>query len=140
MTGSREMWERQQQYAEMDNGPQEEEMASHYDTRRFCSGCQTNWAALPEADEEGDESYAFCPLCRTDEHLEDGREGHAYLFNPISGAAINTLTRIAKLFEYPAPPPVKPLANAFDEGKYHADKEDREQREDRQIEQYLKAL
>jgi len=51
-----------------------------------CSKCGINWAALHSiADENGDEEYEFCPVCRTHVYLEDGTDITAYIMCPFTG-------------------------------------------------------
>ncbi|MES3019079.1 MAG: hypothetical protein V4721_14935 [Bacteroidota bacterium] len=44
----------------------------------FCTKCGNNWAALHSID-EGEESYEFCPLCRTDSFLVEGTGKGCYI-------------------------------------------------------------
>jgi hypothetical protein len=72
----------------------------------FCRGCQTNWSNVPEADGEVGEQYEYCPICRTDEHLEEGREGETFSFNAITGEQVGNSTGLVVEPELPAPPEV----------------------------------
>lgn len=52
----------------------------------FCSKCGINWARLWSLDsEEGDETTEFCPLCRTDHHLQPGNDIISFIRCPFSG-------------------------------------------------------
>ena len=73
-------------------------------TGSFCNGCQTNWSSLPLTDVDGNDEYEFCPLCRTDEHLQPGRPGESFSFNMITGEKIDNGTGVAVEVPLPAPP------------------------------------
>ncbi len=49
----------------------------------YCTNCSINWARLHSQDVE-DERYEFCPLCKTDMHLVEGKDETSYLCNPIN--------------------------------------------------------
>ena len=58
----------------------------------FCTKCNTNWSRLPNINNEAlDESYDFCPVCKTDEYLTDGREGQAFFYD-LQRGPVNTVT------------------------------------------------
>lgn len=59
----------------------------------FCTKCGYNWAALHTQDEEGDESYDACPLCKTDMFLEDFKtDKEAFILNIFNGDIKNITT------------------------------------------------
>jgi hypothetical protein len=49
----------------------------------FCKQCKVNWSRLHSQD-DGDENYEFCPLCRSDMFLTDGG-GENLMWLPIGG-------------------------------------------------------
>lgn len=72
---------------------------------------------MTEDDEQGDESYSFCPFCKSDMFLTD--------------EAVIEIKPIVK--------PVYKNDKPFDIEKWHQDNEDRERREDRAILMYQEA-
>lgn len=58
----------------------------------YCSRCGVNWSALWQQEAEGEEVYEFCPLCKTDLHLEEGNDIHGHIKCPVSGKIYNTFT------------------------------------------------
>lgn len=74
---------------------------------RYCAGCCTNWSSLPMMDgDDDDESYEYCPTCRTDSFLEEGHDGPTYSFNAITGEMIDDVTGIPVYVQIQEPPPV----------------------------------
>lgn len=61
-------------------------------TRAYCSRCRMNWASLwTEDDDNRDESYEFCPICKTDFFLEDPLDGPLYVSKMFDGI-VNVIT------------------------------------------------
>lgn len=55
----------------------------------FCTKCNNNWASLHSFyDEEQDENYEFCPVCKTDMFLVYSEDGKA-ICCPITGVVKN---------------------------------------------------
>lgn len=59
--------------------------------KAFCTNCLTNWAATYTQD-DGDESYDYCPLCNTDSYLEEAKDGDSYMMCAVTGKVINATT------------------------------------------------
>jgi len=77
------------------------------DTRgSFCRGCQTNWSILPMSEGDGDDQYEYCPLCRTDEHLQAGHAVGSFSFSMITGEKIDNITGLPVQAPLPEPPEV----------------------------------
>lgn len=58
----------------------------------FCTKCDTNWSKLPvQNNEDLDEAYETCPVCKQDNFLEDGRQGDTYFYDFEKGVR-NTIT------------------------------------------------
>lgn len=58
----------------------------------FCTKCGINWAALMTVDDEqNDESYEFCPVCRTDSFLTDAVDGPKYILS-VTGKLVDAAT------------------------------------------------
>ena len=56
----------------------------------YCNNCGINWARLHSQD-AGDSMYEYCPICKTDSFLDDGKEGDAFI-QLIDGSVINPKT------------------------------------------------
>lgn len=54
----------------------------------YCSKCKINWARLWSLD-NGDETYEFCPYCKTDHYLQDGNDFVSYIKCQITGKITN---------------------------------------------------
>lgn len=89
----------------------------------YCTKCQINWSALEtQDDQEGDEQYEFCPTCKTDTFLVDGKPGDAFCIG--STGVINMRTK------QPLCIPVAPLPAKFkDETDFNWDAWERKQYE-----------
>ncbi|HEY4288219.1 MAG TPA: hypothetical protein VGN00_14040 [Puia sp.] len=106
----------------------------------FCGGCGTNWAALLTADEEEeDESYQYCPLCRTDAHLEPVHPGPLFRFNPITGETLDE-HGAPKIYPISDAPPIPSWFGSFDEMRYISEKSSREEKENEALAAYHAAL
>lgn len=59
----------------------------------YCNKCGINWARLNSQDDtERDETVEFCPVCKTDAHLEPGNDIVAYICCPFTGKITNVDT------------------------------------------------
>ena len=79
----------------------------------FCKKCKTNWARLWE-EEAGDETYLFCPTCKSHLDLDDQpHEGAAFIRCHITGKIWDAETKqeLVPLRPKPAlnPKPAKPV-------------------------------
>ena len=73
----------------------------------YCAACCTNWSSLPTMEgEEGDEWYEYCPVCRTDSFLIEGKDAPTFSFNPLTGEMIDDVTGIPVYLPIDEPPPV----------------------------------
>jgi hypothetical protein len=107
----------------------------------YCAGCETNWSQLPTMDEEqGDEWYVFCPTCRTDSFLEDGKEGPTFSFNSITGEMIDDVTGIPVYIPISDPPPVPVNFGVFDEAEFISNKNRADKAEEMAIQSYQDTL
>lgn len=57
----------------------------------YCSKCGINWARL-HSEDEVDETYEFCPLCKNDLHLQPGNDIVAYMKCPVTHRIYNAET------------------------------------------------
>lgn len=57
----------------------------------YCSRCDINWSRL-WAQDIGDETYEFCPLCKSSAYLEPGRDIVGYILVPVTYKIINPET------------------------------------------------
>lgn len=66
--------------------------------KTYCTKCRTNWAALHSQDDDnGDESYDFCPVCKSDSFLQDFKENEDAFLYSLNGQKVNVKTgRILK--------------------------------------------
>lgn len=111
-----------------------------YSSIRYCSKCKRNWSKLPVQDEEGDEQYECCPICRTDTYLTDYSGGDTYIFCQITGEIINDRTGKGETLSAGLAPEVDKPRNPFDAEKYEAKKEYNESLEDRALAAYYKVF
>lgn len=59
----------------------------------YCSKCDINWARLWEqTDEANDETYEFCPKCKSDRFLQPGNDIVSYIKCPVTGKIKNVMT------------------------------------------------
>lgn len=73
----------------------------------YCTKCGINWAELHSVDDEvNDETYQFCPVCRTDSFLVDAVDGPKYL-QTITGQLIDVATGKPMEKEYETVEPQK---------------------------------
>lgn len=105
---------------------------------RHCSRCGTNWARLHTIDEEGDEQYDFCPVCKTDTHLEAAQPGPWFTFCPFTGQKIDVDTGKPGGIEISEPPGVAPYTGGFNPDRYYKRLAERHAIEDKAIDAYLK--
>lgn len=100
----------------------------------YCTKCKINWAALyREDDTAGDESYDFCPVCKTDMFLADGLQGDSYILVP-GGSIINPLNH--QPLQLPVKKNYMPEAPAFDIQAYKQRMENNEAIQDQAINAY----
>lgn len=106
-------------------------------TKAFCSKCGINWASLWSQD-ENDETYEFCPICKTDYYLEDPLDGPLYVFKMFQGI-LNVDT---------GDPYVEPAKRSvfyrerkpFDYAAWYEKKELTEQIRDKALDEYTAAI
>ncbi|HRQ17734.1 MAG TPA: hypothetical protein PL085_11705 [Agriterribacter sp.] len=94
--------------------------------KAFCTNCLTNWASLHSQD-DGEESYEYCPLCHTDNFLEDAQPGTAYIMCHVTGKVINVATRERR--EENIPTLSKPKKSTFNLENWLKQKEEQEKQE-----------
>lgn len=111
-----------------------------YSSIRHCSQCKHNWSRLPVKDEEGDEQYEFCPICRTDAHLTDYSGGDTFTFCQITGTIVNDRTGKPESESPGLSPAVAAPRDPFDAERYGAKKEHHEASEDKALAAYYKAF
>ena len=66
----------------------------------YCSKCGINWASL-YTDEVDSECYEFCPVCKTDMHLEKGNDIVSYCKCQITGRVYNVETNETLIWRKP---------------------------------------
>jgi len=63
-------------------------------TKAFCMKCNINWASLhSQEDNDRDETYEYCPVCKNDMYLTDPVDGPAYIKNPVGPEIIDAETK-----------------------------------------------
>jgi len=133
MQGAKEIYEQVRQ-AEIDSLSPEEIQERQY---LYCNGCGHNWQRLSSMETDGDEEYEFCPVCYTDEHLQEAKDGPVHAFNPITGEIFYVAT--GKIIEPPLrelPPVPKDPCMPWADLRYT--KESQEAREDQLLDEYFK--
>ena len=59
----------------------------------YCTKCTINWLRLHTQDvEDGDETYEYCPMCKSDMFLTEGKDAPAYICCPITMKKIEVKT------------------------------------------------
>lgn len=102
----------------------------------FCTKCNINWASLArEDDEAGDESYEYCPKCKSDMFLEEARPGDKFLY--MFGQVLNVKTKqrvfkpsVVRAYIPPVP---------FDTAAWQQQKKDQEQLVEKALDAYTDA-
>jgi hypothetical protein len=100
----------------------------------LCTHCNINWVQIPSQD-EGEDSYYYCPKCKDDFNLVEDGEGK-YIMNPFTGEVVDIYTRkpLVKKVEYAAPVEKKP----FDINEWAEKKDRRAKQEEEAIAEYIK--
>lgn len=137
MIGAKELFqEMREQEISCQPSLQEMEFAS---SRTYCSNCQRNWSSLPTMEGEGEEEYDYCPQCRSDAHLQEGRPGDSFSIRPLTGELYNDTTGQLATDHQGAPPQVTSDPKPFDKVKYQLRKDRAESLDDRALDAYQKA-
>lgn len=102
----------------------------------YCTNCDINWASLASQDDPArDETYCFCPLCRSDMDLVENIDGPRYVYSMLTGEVVDVETKEPLTISSPINYiPEKP----FDRVAWEKKKEERETRELVAIDAYVK--
>lgn len=102
----------------------------------FCSKCNINWAQLHTQEVEN-EIYEYCPVCKTDVHLQPQKNSVKFIMCPITGKVRNLNTGKVLLFGDTKPPKIIQRSKPVNIDEYRKRHEDRIKKEDKAIEAYL---
>lgn|SRR5574343_1286410 len=102
----------------------------------YCTNCQINWSRLHSQDGEGDEQYEYCPICKSDTWLTEGRSEPAFIRSPLDGVIINPVTgeEYRRFQEHPV------TVSEIIQTNYDAFYDRKQEREDEALELYHQAL
>lgn len=105
--------------------------------KSFCTNCGINWANL-WTENVGDETYEFCPECKSDLYLIDAISSHSYIKSHITGKIINVVTKeeLKKEADPALPPSQK---SSFDLKEWDKKQKEFEERQERAITAYCNA-
>lgn len=99
----------------------------------FCSKCGINWNALDAYEDTGEEVTLYCPLCQTDHHLIEGKEGYTYMRHPFTNEVYCVQT--GEPFNQELPD--NGLKATKYKGAFTETKAEHERREDKALEAYF---
>lgn len=103
-------------------------------TPAFCTKCNINWASVPSQDDDSrDETYEYCPTCKSDMDLTDVKDGDKFIFNLLDGSIKNVKTGellIRNKISVPVPKP------EFDKELYKVKKVMREHYQEKRLDVY----
>lgn len=105
----------------------------------YCSKCKTNWAhPETQVDEDGEESYDVCPVCKTDSYLMDGIAGDTFIYCLLTGTISNAITKQAvRPPEAPGKPYVRVNYRAIEAAAEIKHAQERQEIEDEALEKYM---
>ena len=102
-----------------------------------CTKCNITWAKLGQYDDDnGDETYEFCPVCKTDMHLKVCDAETGFIMCPLNGEIINVVTREPLVIQPSRNNSPEEKSNPFDFLAWKSKKEAEQKEQDERLSYY----